>query len=380
MKPKRNLGTYIQSKVVDGESFQAYVPPPLPPQPGLDMSRLQNLLDQAHLALGQLNGAGHLLKDPDLFIYSYIRKEAVLSSQIEGTQSSLSDLIKSENEAAPGVPNDEVAEVSSCVRAIKYGLESELPVSLRLIRELHARLMDQPRGRDKQPGEFRRSQNWIGGSRPGTARFVPPPHEQLMNCLDPFEKFLHSTDLPVLIKTALAHVQFESIHPFLDGNGRVGRLLIIFMLWAENILHHPLLYLSLYFKQNRQQYYDHLQAVRLHGAWEEWVEFFLTGVVEVAQKAGQSAQEIIQLFRSDGERLQESKHHAQSLWAVYKHLQRHPVVSVKNLKLDMSPKTIGRHMATLEKLGLVHESTGKQRHRVFVYTKYLEILNSGTEL
>ena len=278
MDKSGRIGKHQEIKA-GGESNYAYIPAPLPPNPPLEMGELYPLLDKANAALGRLDGMSMVLPDHSLFLYMYIRKEAVLSSQIEGTQSSLSDLLLFENEDAPGAPINDVTEVSNYVSVMSYGLEriKELPISLRLIREIHERLMSRGRGSVKQPGEFRTSQNWIGGSRPGNAKFVPPPPDQLMDCLDPFEKFFHDEKiiLPVLIKAALAHVQFETIHPFLDGNGRLGRLLITFMLCQDGLLKEPLLYLSLYFKTHRQAYYDHLQSVRETGDWESWIKFFL---------------------------------------------------------------------------------------------------------
>lgn len=295
---RKRIGRYISATTV-GETYRAYIPSDLPPEPPLELESLYPLLDQANIALGRLDGMSTLLPDPSLFLYMYIRKEAVLSSQIEGTQSSLSDLLMFENVDAPGVPLDDVTEVSCYVSALNYGIErlKSFPLSLRLIREIHSKLMDNARGGHKQPGEFRTSQNWIGGSRPGNARFVPPSPELLMGCLDKFEKFLHDDKikLPILIKAALAHVQFETIHPFLDGNGRLGRLLITFMLYIEGLLKEPLLYLSLYFKANREAYYDHLQSVRETGNWEVWIAFFLNGVIDTANQATDAAQRIIKL-------------------------------------------------------------------------------------
>ncbi len=277
--------------VVQGgpDGYSAFMPAPLPPQPPLRISETtQTLLDEANQALGRLDGVTLLLPDPGQFLYSYVRKEAVLSSQIEGTQSSLSDLLLFENEAVPGVPLDDVEETANYITAMNHGLRriesGELPLSNRLLREVHELLMSGARGGDKAPGEFRRTQNWLGGTRPGNARFVPPPAHEVPDAMSDLEKFLHGPT-PILLKAALAHVQFETIHPFLDGNGRVGRLLITLLLCAEKVLQQPLLYLSLFFKQHRDAYYDHLQRVRTEGAWEEWLDFFLEGVVTVAGSA-----------------------------------------------------------------------------------------------
>lgn len=378
------IGRYVKSSI-GGEAYNAYVPPPLPPNPPLKMEELYLLLDRASVALGRLDGMSMVLPDPSLFLYMYVRKEAVLSSQIEGTQSSLSDLLLFESIEAPGVPMDDVAEVSSYVAAMDYGLErlKTLPLSLRLIREIHAKLMSNARGGHKMPGEFRTSQNWIGGSRPGNARFVPPPPDRLMEVLGAFETFLHDDNikLPALIKAALAHVQFETIHPFLDGNGRLGRLLIALILCVQGVLKEPLLYLSLYLKSNRQTYYDLLQSVRETGAWEAWIEFFLTGVAETANQATNTAQSILALFERDRAAIAASDKSTASVLAVHTYLQRRPVTNTTRLReaCSLSLPTILRSLVTLEALGIVRETTGKERHKVFVYESYLNILNQGTE-
>jgi Fic family protein len=385
MDKKARIGHYVKSSAIGGESYSAYVPPPLPPDPPLVMSDLYPLLERANTALGRLDGLSLILPDPALFLYMYVRKEAVLSSQIEGTQSSLSDLLLFENEEAPGAPLDDVTEVSCYVAAMNHGLErlKEFPLSLRLIREIHGKLMNNSRGGDKQPGEFRRTQNWIGGSRPGNARFVPPPMDRLMECLDRFERFLHddTTKLPVLVKAALAHVQFETIHPFLDGNGRLGRLLITFILCAEGLLTQPMLYLSLYFKANRQAYYDHLQSVRETGDWEAWIAFFLTGVVETANQATETARTIIALFAQDREHIEQAGKSTAGVLAVHAYLQRHPIATTAKLReaCNIALPTVLRSLETLELLGIVKEITGKERHKIFVYQHYLGVLSKGTE-
>jgi Fic family protein len=287
---RSRLGTYV-SATTAGETVRAFVPPPLPPDPPVDLTGLYQPLDRANQALGRLDGLTTLLPDTQFFLYLYVRKEALLSSQIEGTKSSFSDLLLFENEAVPGVPIDDVEEVSNYVAAMQHGLrriKGGFPLSLRLIREIHGILLRGGRGATKTPGEFRRSQNWIGGSRPGNAAFVPPPPERLMECLDRFEHFLYDEGhkLPVLVEAGLIHVQFETIHPFLDGNGRLGRLLITLLLRAKGTLGEPLLYLSLYFKAHRQRYYDLLQRVRTEGVWEEWLGFFLEGTETTARQAG----------------------------------------------------------------------------------------------
>ena len=385
MDIKNRLDSYIKSSAIAGETYSAYVPSPLPPDPKLDLDPLYPLIDEANTAIGRLDGMSMVLPDPSLFLYMYVRKEAVLSSQIEGTQSSLADLLLHENTEVPGIPIDDVTEVSCYVSAMNYGFErlKELPLSLRLLREIHAKLMDNSRGGNKQPGEFRNSQNWIGGSHPSNALFVPPPPEQLMECLDEFEKFIHDKKikLPILIKAALLHVQFETIHPFLDGNGRLGRLLITFLLCAEGVLKEPLLYLSLYFKSNRQDYYNHLQSVRETGDWESWIKFFLKGIVETATQATETAQSIVKLFANDRKRIETSDSSAAAILTIHTYLQQSPISNTGSIrkKTGLSQPTVMRSLTALENLGIVKEITGKERHKIFVYRDYLDSLNRGTE-
>jgi len=379
------LGKYYQSAEFDGESYRAYIPVPLPPEPPLDMARLYPLLDKANTALGRLDGMSMILPNAGLFLYMYVRKEAVLSSQIEGTQSSLSDLLMFEFDQAPGSPMDDVNEVSCYIDALNYGMRrlNELPLSLRLLKEMHMRLMNNSRGKHKQPGEFRTTQNWIGGTRPGTARFVPPPPHKLMMCLDSFEKFLHDelVQIPVLVKAALAHLQFETIHPFLDGNGRLGRLLITLILCVEGILRQPLLYLSLYLKTHRDQYYELLQSVRETGNWEDWIEFFLEGVIETSEQATETAQSIIKLFKEDRNTIENSNRSTSSALAIHVLMQHRPILTTSQITAETgsSLPTVLRNLAFLEDIDIVKEVTGKQRNKIFTYRAYLEILNQGTE-
>ena len=293
---RKRTGRYETTTVGD-ETVRAFVPTRLPPEPALDLAVLQPRLESASLALGRLDSLSAVLPDIRLFLYAYVRKEAVLSSQIEGTQSSLSDLMLFELDRTPGVPLDDVVEVSNYVAALEHGLgrlREDFPLSNRLIREIHEVLLSRGRGRNKAPGEFRRSQNWIGGRRPGSARFVPPPAPAVVDCMSDLERFLHSgaAGLSSLLRVGLVHVQFETIHPFLDGNGRVGRLLIALMLCQEGALREPLLYLSLYFKQHRDDYYALLDKVRRRGDWEAWLAFFLDGVTETAKGAVSTAQRL----------------------------------------------------------------------------------------
>ena len=369
-----------------GEKAEAFVPPRLPPIPAVRMDGLYRRLESANRALGQLDGVTSILPDTPLFLYMYVRKEAVLSSQIEGTQSSLSDLLLFESEEAPGVPLDDVQEVSNYVAAMNHGLtriREGFPISLRLIREIHDILLSKGRGNTKQPGEFRRSQNWIGGTRPGNALFVPPPPEQVLDLMSDLEAFIHADtpEIPTLIKAGLVHVQFETIHPFLDGNGRLGRLLITFLLCTQGILREPILYLSLYFKTHRQQYYDLLQQVRERGDWEIWLEFFLDGITETSLQAAEAAREILGLFEADRHRIESLGRPAASALRVHQLLQQKPLVGIPDAsqKLGISPPTIAKSIQHLDDLGIVREVTGKQRGRMYVYSDYLSILSRGTE-
>jgi Fic family protein len=370
-----------------GEVARAFVPAPLPPVPPLVLDdSLHEILQAASLALGRLDGLSDFLPDRQVFLYSYVRKEAVLSSQIEGIEPSLSDLLRHELDAAPGVPMDDVEEVSCYVAALELGMKrlaEGLPLSLRLIRELHAALLASGRGSTTQPGEFKRSQNWIGGTRPGNARFVPAPPELTIECMGALEKFLH--DQPVktatLIKAALVHVQFETIHPFLDGNGRLGRLLIALILSAEGMLRQPLLYLSLYFKEHRSEYYDLLQAIRTEGDWEAWLTFFLNGVRDTAERAAASARQLWALFHTDRARLQAVSDSTVTALRLHEALQRSPITSASRAAeaLDTSIPTATKAIRTLEKLGLLRELTGGKYGRLYAYDQYLAILNEGTE-
>jgi Fic family protein len=367
------------------DGYSAFVPAPLPPDPPLRIDpSTQALLDEANQALGRLDGVTLLLPDPGQFLYSYIRKEAVLSSQIEGMQSSLSDLLLFENEAVPGVPLDDVEETSNYIAAMSHGLarieSGQLPLSNRLLREVHELLMSGVRGGDKAPGDFRRSQNWLGGTRPGNARFVPPPATEVVPAMSDLEKFLHDDPVPtpILVKAALAHVQFETIHPFLDGNGRVGRLLITLLLCSEKVLQQPLLYLSLYFKQNRDAYYDHLQRVRTEGAWEQWLEFFLEGVIAVASSATETARRIRQLVEQDRDRVHGFGRGAASALRVHELAGRRIVLTAGGTaeRLALSVPTVNGALARLEQAGILREVTGRRRGRIFVYDAYLALLQA----
>lgn len=378
------LGRTVETHAA-GELVRAFVPPPLPPTPPIDVLSLLERLSLAERALGRLDGITTLLPRQELFLYMYVRKEAVLSSQIEGTQSTLADLLRFETEAQAGRPVDDIREVSNYVDAMMHGLErlETLPLSLRLIREMHAHLLRSGRGGSKSPGEFRRSQNWIGGTRPGNALFVPPPVTELHACLDALETFMHEdrSRLPALIKAGLIHVQFETIHPFLDGNGRIGRLLVTLYLCVHRVLRQPLLYLSLYLKAHRADYYRLLQEVREHGAWEPWLEFFLDGVTETASQAFEAAARIVDLFKADRERITTGSERAGSALRVQELLQQHPFATAGQLveRTGLSAPTINAALADLQRLGIVEEVTGRKRGRVFGYRRYLAILNEGAD-
>ncbi len=380
-------GQYILTSSV-GEEVRAFVPDPLPPPTDLDLkAEDQDLIERANRALGRLDGVTTLLPDTQLFLYLYVRKEAVLSSQIEGTQSSLSDLLLYESDEVPGVPMDDVVEVSNYVAALNHGLErleEGFPLSLRLIREIHGILLREGRGSEKEPGEFRRSQNWIGGTRPGNATYVPPPPNKVVGCMGALEKFLHDDPVrtPTLIKAGLAHVQFETIHPFLDGNGRVGRLLITLLLCQEGALTKPILYLSLYFKAHRDRYYELLQKVRKEGAWREWLRFFLEGVKETSAQAVEAARSILERFEEDRLKIRDSLgRSANSALRMHEFLQENPVVTTSRAAEEMtiSRPTITSALENLQDLGIVREMTGKERYRVYAYDEYLSILHEGTE-
>jgi Fic family protein len=372
---------------VGGENVRAFVPAPLPPSPTLALDGdLQRLLEAAVLAVGRLDGVSALLPDKALFLYAYVRKEAVLSSQIEGTQSSLSDLLLFELDEAPGVPLDDVVEVSNYVAALDHGLtrlHEGFPLSSRLIREIHEVLLSRGRGSSKAPGEFRSSQNWIGGSRPGNAAFVPPPPLLVPDCMAALERFLHAEGggLPVLVRAGLAHVQFETIHPFLDGNGRVGRLLITLLLCHAGVLREPLLYLSLYFKQHRPTYYELLDRVRHDGDWEAWLSFFLEGVKQVAEGAVATAERLGAMFRSDRARIEGAGRRAGSALRVHEALKVRPIQSMSTARAAavLSFPAASSAMDLLIELGIARELTGKRRNRLFVYDQYLNVLSEGTE-
>ena len=380
------LGTQVTVSTV-GEVVKAFVPPPLPPKSPLQIEQLYGPLEEATLGIGRLRGVGTVLPDDDLFLYTYVRKEALLSAQIEGTQSSLSELLRHENAALPGVPADaDVQEVSNYVAAVGHGLRrmaEGLPISMRLIREMHALLLQHGRGQQTQPGEFRRSQNWIGGSRPGNAHFVPPPPHLVPELMSDLEKFVHAEapPLPYLARVGMAHVQFETIHPFLDGNGRLGRLLIPLLLCSKAMLDQPMLYLSLYFKARRDEYYALLQRVRTHGDWEAWLRFFLDGVAETAHQAADTATELLKLFDEDKRRIETLGRPSATALRLHQLLQERPLTTTAqaSARLGISRPTIAKAIGHLARLGILDEITGARRGRIYVYRAYLSVLERGTE-
>ena len=376
-------GRYVTVKTA-GEPFQAFVPAPLPPEPPLVWSAgLRRRFDAALVALGRLDAVTALLPNAALLLYSFVRKEAVLSSQIEGTQSSLADLLLYEIDEQPGVPVDDAREVSRCVAALERGLKElrgGLPICTRLLCKMHKALLTHPGGRGKTPGELRRSQVWIGGTRPGNAIFVPPPAHVVSDCLASLERYLNDDPEPVppLIKAALVHVQFETIHPFLDGNGRIGRLLIVLQLVADGVLREPMLYPSLFFKTHRALYYELLNEVRLRGDWERWLDFFADGIEASATQAVATATALIALVNADRDRIAGLGRAAASALAVHQALQRQPIATsaalVKTTRL--TPATVNKSLAHLERIGIVGEVTNRRRGRVFSYLRYIEALSA----
>jgi len=384
---KRQQTGYFDTTSIGEEQVRAFVPDPLPPKDELDFKYLQHSLDSANFAIGRLDSITSILPEPWLFLYAYIRKEAVLSSQIEGTQSTLSDLMLFELTKSPGVPLDDVTEVSNYVSALEHGIrrmrEDDFPLCNRLIREVHEKLLSSGRGSKKLPGEFRRSQNWLGGTRPGKARFVPPPTHKVEDCMSDLERYLHAPQngYSVLIRAGLSHVQFETIHPFLDGNGRVGRLLIALQLCHEGLLSEPILYLSLHFKKYRSDYYSLLNVVRQHGDWEAWLKFFLEGITETSTNAFSVAKRLDSLFHNDSARIRKGARFMSSALLVHQALQIRPISTIKSIaqQTHLSVPAVTNGMYSLEQLGIASEITSKKRNRVYAYDQYISILNEDID-
>ena len=379
-------GHYVTISSV-GEKIQAFVPDPLPPDPSIEWtSVLRSKFDHAHLAIGRLDSLSTFLPDISLFLYMYVRKEAVLSSMIEGTQSSLSDLLLFELDMTPSVPLDDVREVSNYVAALECGLKrlaEGFPLSLRLIKELHGVLLSKDRDSNQIPGEFRRTQSWIGGTRPGNAAFIPPPAEKVLECMGKLELFLHDRPEPTppLLKAALAHVQFKTIHQFLEGNGRLGRLLITLLLCEQNMLREPMLYLSLYFKMQRQHYHEILNETHRSGNWEAWLDFFAEAVIITATQAVDTAKQLVELVKEDRDRISSIGRAAASTLRVHWAMMGCPITDSNWLvkKTGISPATVNKCLTNLEQLGIVQELTSKKRNRVFRYSQYMKIMEHGTE-
>jgi Fic family protein len=379
-------GSYVEVAAAS-ERFRAFVPAPLPPDPPIAWSpALRRRFDDALVALGRLDALSAHLPNAGLLLYSFVRKEAVLSSQIEGTQSSLADLLLYEIDEQPGVPVEDAREVSRCVAALEHGLQAlraGLPLSLRVLLGMHEVLLSHPAGQGRAPGEVRKTQVWIGGTRPGNAAFVPPPANALADCLTAFQKFLNDEPEPTppLIKAALAHVQFETIHPFLDGNGRLGRLLIVLQLVADGVLREPMLYPSLFFRTHRALYYEFLNEVRLQGDWERWLDFFAEGIQVSASQAVATANALLELVAGDRNRIAVlGRRAAGSALAIHLALQRQPIATSAALvrATGITAATVNKSLAHLERLGIVAELTNRQRGRVFSYRRYVDEL--GAEL
>jgi len=391
MAPSKRITGRIERSSVGGEQVAAFIPKPLPPDdpPVVLDAALTQRVRAAEQALTRLELAGEMVPSVDWFIYAFVRKEAVVSSQIEGTQATLVDLLtfeaQPETRAPPSADVEEVCNYLDALTLARKELASPkgLPISMRLLNRVHRRLMRGVRGADRSPGEIRRTQNWIGGTRPGNAAYVPPPPHTLGDVLSAFEKYIHADDpLPPVVRAGLLHVQFETIHPYLDGNGRIGRLLVILLFEHWKLLTKPLLYLSLFLKRQRDEYYRRLTAVRTDGDWEGWIDFFLDGVTTIADEAVTSARQLFGLVATDRARVLGHEGMSVAALRLFELLPRHPVVTVASVMklVDASKPTAGKAIDLLARVGVLHETTGKKRDRSFVYEKYLAQLRVGTEL
>jgi len=379
-------GRYVDA-IANGMRVRAFVPDMLPPNPPVRMEgQMLALAIEASEALGGLRGVSAMLPDLHVFLYSYVRKEAVLSSQIEGTRSTLSEFLAKEKSGAPGALDADVIEVSNHVAALDHGVSrmtGGFPISNRLIREMHELLLRRGRGSNKLKGEFRSSQVWIGDDNPEAARFVPPPANYVPDLMGNLELFIHADDgIPPLLRAGYTHVQFETIHPFEDGNGRIGRILITMMLIAQGVIDQPLLYLSLYFKNHRKDYYDLLDDVRKTGNWDGWMEFFLKGVRDMASGAVQTSARLRDMFASDRQEVQVTGRQASSVLRVHEAFTKVPVLTVPEVVTEtgMHYQTANNAVSALEDMGIISEITGRGRNRTYVYRKYLDVLSEGTEL
>lgn len=384
---KRKTGHYVVTTTA-GETVKAFVPDSLPPKPSLKLdAKISYALDSATLELGRLNVAANIVPNIDWFIYGFVRKEAVVTSQIEGYEPTLSDLFSWEAKSDRQEPGLDLKEVCNYLDALEYARAElanprGLPISLRLLKQTHKRLMQGVRGAAKQPGHFRTSQNWIGGARPGNATFVPPPPDKLTDCLDSLEKYIHmGNDLPKLVRIGLVHVQFETIHPFLDGNGRLGRLLIALLLEQWGLLSSPLLYISVYFKRNRAEYYDRLASIRKDGDWEGWTLFFLEGVASMGREATVTAEELFKLLERDRLTLLGATNSSVSGLRLLEQLASHPYMTLSRAVqvLGTSKPTATKAMSLLAENGILREIDTEKRPRTFVYQEYIDLLKEDTE-
>jgi len=376
---RKKHGKYQKSSLVGSETYNTYIPNALPPEPAINMAEIYECLEKANFAIGELNGISESVPDPAIINYMYVRKEAVLSSQIEGTQSTLDDLMCHESNTAAGVPVDDVAEVSSYVAAINHGIKrlKKLPLSMRLIKEIHKILLSNSRGKHKTPGEIRRSQNWLGGTRPGNAHFVPPPPDLVSGLLSDLEKFMHAKNkIPILVKAALIHHQFETIHPFLDGNGRVGRLLITLFLCDQDYLSSPFLYLSLFFKQHRNIYYDRLSEPRKNGDFERWINFFLEGVAVTAVDAKKTLIKIKKLFAADDKKLTNLGRARNSAELVFSKFKQKPILTIAEITrlTKLSKPTAISSVNHLIDLGIIINKSEKKWGQIYSYNGYVKLV------
>jgi len=377
---RKEQGVLIKSALSSEETYSSYVPNPLPPVPAIELAEVESAYNMAKLAIAALNDVIEAVPEPFILNYMYIRKEAVLSSQIEGTQSTLDDLLRYESEQSKGISIDDVQEVSCYVAALNHGLkrmEEGFPMSLRLIREMHKILLESSRGATKTPGEFRKSQNWIGGLRPGNARFVPASPDKVMDLMGDLEKFLYNDEVPPLFRAALMHQQFETIHPFLDGNGRIGRLLITLFLCWQGVLKSPFLYLSLFFKKNRHLYYDKLDAVRHTGDWEDWLNFFFAGVTETANDVRQTILAIKKAFVVADEKVSGMGRSRISAARVLAEFKRKPLLTISEIETEtgLSAKAASNTVARLVALGIIKGTLERKWGQIYMYSDYADILS-----
>ena len=376
---RKEQGTFIKSQLIMGESYKIYIPNLLPPHPPIKLVEIESSWNRAEIAVSALNDVVSIVPNPSILNYMYVRKEAVLSSQIEGAQSTLDDLLRYESEQSVGVPIDDVEEVSSYVSALNYGLkriQERFPLSLRLIREIHKILLETSRGRYKTPGEFRILQNWIGGTRSGNAHFVPPPPDKVIDLMSNLEKFLYNEEIPPLIRAAIIHQQFETIHPFLDGNGRVGRLLITLFLCERKFLKSPLLYISLFFKKHREVYYKKLDVVRNDGNWEDWLNFFFEAVTETANDARSTLISIKKIFEIDDNKITSLGRPHITASAVFNQFKQKPLLTIAEIvnRTGLAKNTAISSVKHLMSLNIIKNTSEKKWRQIYSYFGYIDLL------